>query len=330
MRKQALQQCPPDADADTFLERTYWRIVECQTEQMFVDYANDLDTQKCAPGGLLGHPICFCLRSCPAACLPSPPAPACARPHPSGAADSAAGSRCRLRKQPGCGPLRSPAPLRRRRFGSGFQPKRTGFTAAHVSADRLNFLSDIDHSVPGFTRSWLYFGSLFTTFCWRAPSPLPPPPPSTLRRSPPPRPCGPLPSPPPPPLLGQPRPSPGASPGIACRSPSSAAAARADGAALTLRHPTCRHQEDDLTASFNYMHPGSVHPKLVRTPPCPPPSGLAPTCPGALASTLPLRHAGIDARARSGRAGAVAWGAAADVRSGAAQRGSAARQRAVE
>ena len=45
-REQALRKCPPNGDADEYLEQEYWRIVECQTEEQHVDYANDLDTRR--------------------------------------------------------------------------------------------------------------------------------------------------------------------------------------------------------------------------------------------------------------------------------------------
>ena len=49
-RQQALARCPPSSPADAFLEREYWRLVESQSEEMTVDYANDLDSRRRASG----------------------------------------------------------------------------------------------------------------------------------------------------------------------------------------------------------------------------------------------------------------------------------------
>ncbi|KAL3786060.1 hypothetical protein HJC23_003908 [Cyclotella cryptica] len=130
-----LQSPPTRTMTPSALERDYWEIVEGQSQEIDVDYGNDVDTTELGSG----FPISDWGR-----CVNSPNFLST----PNTATNGEGGE--------------EPEP----KFGTEQYYKETYWNLNNIPNSKNSVLRHVKVGINGINVPWLYFGCLFSTFCW--------------------------------------------------------------------------------------------------------------------------------------------------------------------
>ena len=124
----------PNTMTPSALERDYWEIVEGQSQEVDVDYGNDVDTTELGSG----FPISDWGRSVNSSNFCTPKTPT----------DSERGKELEPE------------------FGTEKYYKETYWNLNNIPNSQNSVLRHVKVGINGINVPWLYFGCLFSTFCW--------------------------------------------------------------------------------------------------------------------------------------------------------------------